>query len=172
MRKIQTFILTILLMMTVQISFAQEDIVIRCDEIDEQYYELCYTDSLLYMDDETQDDPDAYYHYWTDYCESLTDEERARDLEQDIQVLRYPDETDIPRERARALGYAVLEQHFGVAREQLPYYYTETICLEQKDGSHVWQVMLTRVAWAELDRSTYYVHIDPHSERILEALKL
>lgn len=109
---------------------------------------------------------------FTEQYESLTDEERSEALESGAQVLRYPDETDISRERARALGYAVLEQYFGVNREDLSYYYNETICITKQDGTHVWQAMLTRVDDAELDRSSYWVHIDPQSEKILDAIKL
>lgn len=124
------------------------------------------------MNEETQNDPDQYYRMFTELYESLTDEERSEALESGAQVLRYPDETDISRERARALGYAVLEQYFGVNREDLSYYYNETICITKQDGTHVWQAMLTRVDDAELDRFSYWVHIDPQSEKILDAIKL
>lgn len=172
MNKNRVLVLILFMVLALQTGYAQEDIVIHCDEEDATYYEQCYYDSLLYMDEKMQNDPDEYYRTWTNYYESLTDEERAEQIKIGNQVLCYPDETDISRERARALGYAVLEQFWEVKKEELSYYYADAICLLKENGTHVWQVMLTRVGNHDLDLSTYYVHIDSQSEKIVDAIKL
>lgn len=95
MKKCHIFIFFFsIMMLVIQIGVAQSgqlDIIIQCNE----YYEQCYWNSISYMDEETQNDPDQYYRMFTELYESLTDEERSEALESGAQVLRYPDETDI-----------------------------------------------------------------------------